>query len=33
MEIDGNGNLVGYPKENTDNYIQKIIDTEGFRKK
>ena len=30
MKIDGNGNLVGYPKENTDNYIQKIIDTEGF---
>lgn len=30
MKIDGNGNLVGYLKENTDNYIQKIINTEGF---
>ena len=30
MKIDGNGNLVGYSKENTDKYIQKIIDTEGF---
>ena len=30
MKIDGNGNLVDYLKENTDNYIQKIIDTEGF---
>ena len=30
MKIDGDGNLVGFPKENMDNYIQKIIDTEGF---
>lgn len=30
MKIDGDGNLVGYPKENTENYIQKIIDTKGF---
>ena len=30
MKIDGDGNLVGYPKENTSNYIQKIIDTKGF---
>lgn len=30
MKIDGDGNLVGYPKEKTDNYIQKIIDTKGF---
>ena len=30
MKIDGNGNLAGYLKENTDKYIQKIIDTEGF---
>ena len=30
MKIDGNGNLVGYLKENTDKYIQKIIDTEVF---
>ena len=30
MKIDGDGNLVGYPKENTENYIQKIIETKGF---
>lgn len=30
IKIDGDGNLVGYPKENTENYIQKIIDTKGF---
>lgn len=30
MKIDGDGNLVGYPKENTENYIQKIINTKGF---
>ena len=30
MKFDGNGILVGYLKENTDKYIQKIIDTEGF---
>ena len=30
MKIDGDGNLVGYLKENTNKYIQKIIDTEGF---
>jgi hypothetical protein len=30
MKIDGDGNLVGFPKEYMDNYIQKIIDTEGF---
>lgn len=30
IKIDGDGNLIGYPKENTENYIQKIIDTKGF---
>ena len=30
MKIDSDGNLVGFPKEHMDNYIQKIIDTEGF---
>ena len=30
MKIDGDGNLVGFPKEYMDNYIQKIIDTKGF---
>ena len=30
MKIDGDGNLVGFPKEYMNNYIQKIIDTEGF---
>ena len=30
MKIDCDGNLVGFPKENMDNYIQKIIDTKGF---
>ena len=30
MKIDGDGNLVGFPKKDMDNYIQKIIDTEGF---
>ena len=30
MKIDGDGNLVGFPKEDMSNYIQKIIDTEGF---
>lgn len=30
MKIDGNGNLVGFPKEDMSNYIQKIIDTESF---
>ena len=30
MKIDGDGNLVGFPKECMNNYIQKIIDTKGF---
>jgi hypothetical protein len=30
MKIDGDGNLVDFPKEDMDDYIQKIIDTKGF---
>ena len=30
MKIDGDGNLVGFPKEYMNNYNQKIIDTKGF---